>query len=237
MKFWSLSAVAVAVLAVLAWGGWRLAHERGAAGQEPSGLDPNRLAVLYFQKSEGSSDSLGYLADGLTEALIHELGNVGGLQVISSNGVRPYRKGDLPLQKVAQELHVGTLVNGSISQSGNMLRLNVALVDAGSGIEIGSRRLERPREEIFALQDDLAKEVSVFLRQQLGKEYRSGRPEPKPAISRPGSAISGRRPNPGTRTYWPPPRTRWGPLENSPRPIPCWRRRRKAIPSGRPPAR
>ncbi len=51
-----------------------------------------------------------------------------------------------------------------------MLRLNVALVDAGSGIEIGSRRLERPREEIFALQDDLAKEVSVFLRQQLGKE-------------------------------------------------------------------
>ena len=101
VKFWSLSAVAVAVLAVLAWGGWRLAHERGAAGQEPSGLDPNRLAVLYFQKSEGSSDSLGYLADGLTEALIHELGNVGGLQVISSNGVRPYRKGDLPLQKVA----------------------------------------------------------------------------------------------------------------------------------------
>jgi len=63
-------------------------------------------------------------------------------------------------------------VHGGISQSGNQLRLNVSLIDAGSGIELGSRKLERPREEIFALQDELAKEVSVFLRQQLGKEVR-----------------------------------------------------------------
>jgi eukaryotic-like serine/threonine-protein kinase len=172
VKLWSLSAMAVALLAVLAWGGWRLLHNGGAAASEEpgSGLDANKLAVLYFQKGEGESDSLSYLADGLTEALIHELSQVGGLEVISSNGVRPYRKGDVSPQKIAQELQVGTLVSGRISQSGNVLRLNVSLSDGGSGIEIGSRRLERPREELFALQDDLAREVSVFLRQQLGKE-------------------------------------------------------------------
>jgi TolB-like protein len=134
-----------------------------------SAADKNRIAVLYFEKAPGGSDSLGYLADGLTEALIRELGGVSGLQVISSNGVRPYRKGDVPLQKVAQELRVGTLVQGDIAHSGDRLRVNVSLVDAGSGVELGSRTLERPRAEIFALQDDLAKEVSIFLRQRLGQ--------------------------------------------------------------------
>jgi tetratricopeptide (TPR) repeat protein len=47
--------------------------------------------------------------------------------------------------------------------------VNVSLVDAGSGVEIGSRTVERPRAEIFELQDDLAKEVSIFLRQRLGQ--------------------------------------------------------------------
>jgi serine/threonine-protein kinase len=47
--------------------------------------------------------------------------------------------------------------------------VNVSLVDAGSGVEIGSRTLERPRAEIFELQDDLAKEVAIFLRQRLGQ--------------------------------------------------------------------
>jgi TolB-like protein/tRNA A-37 threonylcarbamoyl transferase component Bud32/tetratricopeptide (TPR) repeat protein len=170
VKFWSITIAAVVALGALGWGGWRLLHHRGGAQAEVSSIDPNRIAVLYFEKSEGGADSLSYLADGLTEALIHELSGVEGLQVTSSNGVRPYRKGDVPLKQIAQELHVGTLVHGGVSQSGNRLRVNVALIDAGTGVEIGSRTLERPREELFALQDDLAKEVSVFLRQQLGKE-------------------------------------------------------------------
>jgi hypothetical protein len=46
----------------------------------------------------------------------------------------------------------------------------VSLINASNDAEIGSKTLERPREEIFALQDDLAKEVAIFLRQQLGEE-------------------------------------------------------------------
>ena len=168
-RLWSI----LAALLILVVGGgvvvWRFGFGGGASAAQGPSVDKNSLAVLYFEKAPGSSDSLSYLADGLTEALIRELGGVKGLQVISSNGVRPYRAGDTPLQRIAQDLKVGTLVQGNIAQSGDRLRLNVSLVDAGSGVELGSRTLERPRAEIFALQDDLAKEVSVFLRQRLGQ--------------------------------------------------------------------
>jgi eukaryotic-like serine/threonine-protein kinase len=170
VKFWSIAIGGLAVLTVLGWSGWRLLHKPGAAAEESSGLDPRRIAVLYFEGQKPGADSLSYLADGLTDALIHELSRVSQLQVISSNGVRPYKKRDASLHDIAQTLKVGSLVHGSLAESGNRLRVNVSLVNANTGIEIGSKTLERPREEIFALQDDLAKEVSIFLRQQLGEE-------------------------------------------------------------------
>ena len=55
-------------------------------------------------------------------------------------------------------------------ESGDRLRVNVSLMQAATDAEIGSKTLERPRGELFALQDDLSQEVSDFLRQQLGKE-------------------------------------------------------------------
>ena len=72
--------------------------------------------------------------------------------------------------KIAQDLKVGTLVHGDVSESGDRLRLNVSLVQAATGREMGSTTLERPRGELFALQDDMSKQVSEFLRRQLGKE-------------------------------------------------------------------
>ena len=62
------------------------------------------------------------------------------------------------------------MVRGSIAQSGDSLRVDVSLIDANTSSEFGSKTLDRPRGEIFALQDDLAKDVSFFLRQQLGPE-------------------------------------------------------------------
>ncbi len=167
VRLWSIGAGVLAVLGlagVMAYRTWVK-----PAGATEAGLDANRIAVLYFQV-RGGSDSLDYLAEGLTEALIHELSGVSGLQVISSNGVRPYQKGDVPLSRIANDLQVGTMVQGRIDQSGDRLRVTVSLVNAAGGEEIGDRTLERPRQELFALQDDLAKEVAIFLRERLGRE-------------------------------------------------------------------
>jgi TolB-like protein len=166
--FWAAAAILILLAAGLpAWWIWLRPSDASADGP---GLNPNRLAVLYFEKAPGSSDSLGYLADGITEALIHELSAVSALQVISRNGVLPFKAARVAPDSIARALQVGTLVEGTLAQANDRLRLSISLVNGSTGTEIGSKTLERPREQIFALQDDLVKEVAFFLRQQLGRE-------------------------------------------------------------------
>jgi TolB-like protein len=176
-KFWSLVGGGVLVLAGAGFGLWKFTHRAGTAtADDDTGLDPKHIAVMYFEQ-RGVADSLGYLADGLTEALIHELTQVSQLQVISRNGVLPYKKAALAPDSIGRLLKVGTLVEGTVTQADNRLRVNVSLINASTGAEIGDKMLERPREEIFALQDDLAKEVAIFLRERLGQvvELRTSR--------------------------------------------------------------
>jgi len=169
----AMLATATAALLLATGLGYVAWHRRAAVGPQVTGsvaqLDPKRLAVLYFQ-NRGGSDSLGFVADGLTEALIHELSQVHDLQVISRNGVAPFKNHPVPPDSLARMLNVGTLVDGTIAQSGNRLRVTVSLVNAGTGTEIGSTTLDRPREDVFSLEDDLSQAVSVLLRKQLGQE-------------------------------------------------------------------
>jgi serine/threonine-protein kinase len=170
VKFWSFAAGGLLLAAGLGFGAWRMVHKGGAGGTASAeGFDVNHIAVMYFDQ-RGGGDSLGYLADGITEALIHELSEVPQLEVISRNGVLPYKKSTVPSDSIGRALKVGTLVEGTVAQADNRLRLDVSLINAATGREIGSKVLERPREEIFALQDDLAKEVSFFLRTEIGQE-------------------------------------------------------------------
>lgn len=145
-----------------------------SAGATEEGPDPKRIAVMYFDTRGG--DSLQFLADGLTEALIGELSQVEPLTVISRNGVAGFR--DAAPDSAARALGVGTLVQGQVEQAGDLLRLTVTMLDAGGQEIRGSRTtIQRPRSEVFALQDTLATEVAAFLRSRLGQavEVREGR--------------------------------------------------------------
>ncbi len=154
-----------------AWGAWSWWRNAGPSDTEPpgGGLDPHRIAVLYFDDL-GNDQSLEHLAGGFTEALIQELGRVSALQVISRNGVLPYRDARVAPDSIARALRAGTLVEGTVAESGGRLRVRVSLINARTGTTFGSKTLERPRTEIFELQDDLAGEVSIFLRERLGQE-------------------------------------------------------------------
>ena len=168
-RLWAISAALVLIAGGAA--AWQLWPRSKPVAGSTTDAKPNRIAVMYFN-SRGASDSLDYVADGLTEALIHELSSVKALQVISQNGVLPYKRSAVPPDSVARALKVGTLVQGTLSQAGERLRVSVSLINASAGSEIASKTLERPRTEIFALQDDLAREVSVFLRERLGQEIK-----------------------------------------------------------------
>jgi serine/threonine-protein kinase len=159
---------AVLAIALLALG-WILARSDRSAVSPTSALDPRNLAVLYFDQRRGQ-ESLAYLADGITEELIYELSRVPTLRVISRNGVRAYRDATVAPDSIARALKVGTLVVGTVAQANHQLRLSVSLVDGTTGTVIAGRSIERPRQQIFALQEDLAKEVSLFLRRRLGEE-------------------------------------------------------------------
>ena len=137
---------------------------------ESAELDPSRLAVLYFRDQSPSQD-LGHLADGFTETLIHELGGVDGLKVISQYGVRRFEGSDTPIDSVARALEAGTIIDGTVSRSGDSLRVQVQLLDATDMTQIASFTEVRPWSEIFSLQDEITADVSMALRQRLGHEF------------------------------------------------------------------
>jgi serine/threonine-protein kinase len=140
-----------------------------AVDSKLAAMKANDIAVLYFD--ERSPDhSLQYLSDGLTEALIQELGTVSALHVISRNGVMPFKGKAITPDSVARALSVGTVVSGTVAQVGDQVRVTVDLIDARTGNSIGSTKIEKTKQEAFALQDDLVREVSASLRKQIGQQ-------------------------------------------------------------------
>jgi serine/threonine-protein kinase len=163
-----VAAVALPVLAAAAWGGVHFSRKGAIKSRIGTDSDPNHIAVLYFE--DESDGKLKALAAGLTESLIDELGTVKQLKVISQNGVAPFRGKTIAPDSIQRALKVGTIVTGSVAESGDRLRVRVVLSDALDGHQIGKKTIERTRADLFALQDSLAKEVALTLRGELGKE-------------------------------------------------------------------
>ncbi|MHC4493394.1 MAG: protein kinase domain-containing protein [Planctomycetota bacterium] len=173
---WLVRAAVVVLAGVaLVYGGlavWRPVRSPGNAqggGSVVSILDPTRIAVLYFEDVSENA-SLGHLARGLTEDLIAQLSWVDALTVTSPEGVKPYRGSTVSVDSVARVLAVGSIVGGSVALSGDQVRVRVRLLDAATAEELFSRTFQDPWDELFALQDRVADEVALFLRERLGRE-------------------------------------------------------------------
>jgi DNA-binding SARP family transcriptional activator/TolB-like protein len=160
----ALVALILLVTAGLVWGAWTVTTK-----DEPATLPLTRIAVLYFNDATANQE-LGYLSDGLTTSLIDHLGQVRRIEVISQNGVRPFRGDSIGLDSIARQLQVGTIVGGAISRSGDRLRVNVEIVNGTTGVVVRTKQFERPVGELFALLDDVSREVGSFLRSSLGEE-------------------------------------------------------------------
>jgi eukaryotic-like serine/threonine-protein kinase len=170
IRLWAAAITALVVLAGAGWGAWRIWHRPGAAAAA-GGLDPHRIAVLYFN-DESSAHSLGYLADGLTEGLIRELGQVQTLDVISKGGVAPFRGDSISRDSVARALRAGTLVTGAIEPEKGRLRITTRLVDGASGAEFARASFEQPAGNLLAIEDTLVQKVASLIRERLGEEIR-----------------------------------------------------------------
>ncbi|HKS05555.1 MAG TPA: serine/threonine-protein kinase [Gemmatimonadaceae bacterium] len=166
--FWQRAAVYVAGVLVLAIAGSAYVFwPRGARGL---GESPNarRVAVLYFEDRSRDS-SLSALADGLTDGLIHALGNSTSLTVISRAGAAQYRGSKLGVDSIASLLRAGYIVRGEVEPEGTNVRVAVRLDDA-SGATLRRESFSVPSGEELQMRDTLTARVSDLIRSELGAE-------------------------------------------------------------------
>jgi TolB-like protein/DNA-binding winged helix-turn-helix (wHTH) protein/Flp pilus assembly protein TadD len=117
------------------------------------------LAVLPFE-SLSSDASQDYFADGMTDELISDLGQVSALRVVSRTSVMPYKRARKPLPQIARELNVDAVVEGTVLRSGDQVRITAQLIEASADKHLWSQSYEGELRDTLALQNKVAKAIA-----------------------------------------------------------------------------
>jgi adenylate cyclase len=125
-----------------------------------------RIAILPFTNMSGDAEH-EYFADGVTEDIIIDLSQVSALFVVARNTAFTYKGKPVEVTEAAQRLNVGYILQGSVRKAANRVRINVQLIDGATGDHVWSERYDRDFGDIFALQDEISKNVVVALRVNL----------------------------------------------------------------------
>ena len=152
--------VALMALGLAAWG-WRELLHLGS-GPAPGGAIRS-IAVLPLVNLSGDP-SQEYFADGMTEALITDLAQVGSLRVISRTSVMRYKQTHKPLPEIARDLGVDGIVEGSVARSGNRVRISSQLIRASSDQHLWARSYEREVRDVLALEGEVAHAIAAEVR-------------------------------------------------------------------------
>ncbi len=121
------------------------------------------IVILPFQNFGGHPED-EYFADGMTESLITDLARVSGLLVIARNSAFSYKGKPVDVRRVGEELRVRFVLEGSVQRSGDAVRVNAQLIDAGTGYHVWAEKYDRPMRDVFALQDDISRSIAGALR-------------------------------------------------------------------------
>ncbi len=132
------------------------------AWQRPSALQRPSVAVLPFANLSGDAGQ-DYFADGITEDLITDLAKLSGLDVIARNSVFAYKGKPLVLADVGRDLGVRFVVDGSVRRTGDRIRLNAQLIDIATGDSLWADRFDRGIADVFAVQDEMGREIARAL--------------------------------------------------------------------------
>ena len=124
------------------------------------------IAVLPFVNAGGDPNT-DYLSDGIPECIINSLSQLPNLKVMSRNSVFHYKGKDMDAQAVAKELKVQAVLTGRVTQRGDGLSISVELINAQDNSEIWGQQYNRKLADVFAVQEEIAKEISEKLRSKL----------------------------------------------------------------------
>ena len=153
---WKIS-TSVLLLLVVSLSVWKL-H----SWNRPS-LVIRSVAVLPLE-SLSSDASQDYFADGMTDELISDLGQISALRVISRTSVMVYKHARKPLPQIARELNVDAVVEGTVVRSGDRVRITAQLIDASSDKHLWSQSYEGELRDTLALQNQVARAIADQIR-------------------------------------------------------------------------
>jgi TolB-like protein len=130
--------------------------------------DKPSIAVLPFDNMSGDPEQ-EFLADGLSEDIITALSKLSDMFVIARNSTFAYKGMSPDVRKVAEELGVRTVLEGSVRRSGDRVRITAQLIEAKTGRHIWAERFDRQITDIFDLQDEITQEIVTALEARLTK--------------------------------------------------------------------
>jgi len=128
--------------------------------------DKPSVAVLPFENISGGKEQ-DYFADGITEEIITTLSKVSKLFVIARNSTLAYKDQAVDIRQVGREQGVQYVLEGSVRSVGQRVRVTAQLIEATTGHHLWGRRYDRELGDIFALQDDVTKEIVSALQVEL----------------------------------------------------------------------
>ena len=133
-----------------------------ATGSPPS----KSIAVLPFENLSDDKNT-AYFSDGITEEILNALAQIPDLKVAARRSAFQFKGNDLDLHKIGQILGVRHILEGSLQKAGDQVRINVQLVDVQNGLQTWSEKYDRKLDNVFAIEDEIAKAIATQLRVQL----------------------------------------------------------------------
>ena len=155
-----------------------LRNAKTATAPASSQPDVPSIAVLPFANMSADPEQ-EYFCEGLAEELIDALARLQNLRVVSRTSAFQFRGKGHDLQQIAEKLKVKTVLEGSVRKAGNRLRVNAQLINAEDGYHLWSERYDRDMDDVFAVQDEIARSVVEKLKVKLLGEHDA------PVIKRP----------------------------------------------------
>jgi adenylate cyclase len=131
-----------------------------------TGIPGKSIAVLPFENLSDDK-STAYFSDGITEEILNALAQIPNLKVAARRSAFQFKGNDLDLRKIGQVLGVAHILEGSLQKAGDQVRINVQLVDVQNGLQAWSEKYDRKLDNVFAVEDEIAKAIATKLRVQL----------------------------------------------------------------------
>ncbi len=121
------------------------------------------VAVLYFENQSGAKED-EYFRDGITEDIVTELSKIAQLDIFPRSEMLAFRDKPVTAQQVSQQLGAAYVLEGSIRRAGNRVRITVQLVEASTRHSVWAERYDRQLEDVFAIQEEIARSIAQALR-------------------------------------------------------------------------